>query len=129
VGFIGSKPPQREKEHFDLYMEASRKGVAAIRPGKTMHDAYEASVKVFEEAGLGYPFIRTGHGLGLEGQELPDLMQGNKEKIRPGMVFAIEPFAVPSKEGGVIFNCEDNVECTETGPDLLSTPQKEIFLA
>ena len=128
VGFIGSRPPQHEKEHFDLYMEANRKGVEAIRPGNTMDDAYQASVKVFEEAGLGYPFIRTGHGLGLEGQELPDLMKDNTEKIRPGMVFAIEPFAVPSK-AGVIFNCEDNVACTETGPDLLSTPQKEIWLA
>src|SRR3989454_8890532 len=34
---------------------------------------------------------RLGHGLGMDGHEVPYLVEGNATRLEPGMVFNIEP--------------------------------------
>src|SRR2546426_7387029 len=34
---------------------------------------------------------RLGHGLGMDGHEVPYLVEGNATRLEPGMVFTIEP--------------------------------------
>ena len=51
-----------------------------------------AARRVIEAAGYGKYFIhRTGHGIGLDGHEHPYLVNGNDERLEPGMAFSIEP--------------------------------------
>ena len=58
-----------------------------------MSDFDHAARKVIEDAGYGKYFIhRTGHGIGLEEHEPPDVSQTNRRRSpQPGMVFSVEP--------------------------------------
>ena len=123
---VGRKPTTSERDHWNLYAEANKKGTEAIRPGATAASVFTAQARVFEEAGIKIDAVRFGHGLGLDGHELPHLGLHDKTIIKPGMVFAVEPWGIPDKDG-IAFNCEDDVACTETGAERLSTIKREIF--
>ncbi len=123
---MGKKPPSALSDHYDLYIEANKKGTSAIKPGATAASVYTAMATVFEEAGVKVDAIRLGHGLGLE-HEPPHLGPFDQTILKPGMVFAIEPSGIPNKDG-VAFNCEDDVTCTENGVERLTTIKREFFI-
>lgn len=70
-------------------------GIAAVRPGHTVGDIGHA-IQVHAE-GLGYSVVRemTGHGVGIEFHEPPEVAHvgepGKGPRLVPGMVFTIEP--------------------------------------
>ncbi len=81
--------------------EALNNAIKSIRPGITTR---EIGKVVEETLGFyGYNPIRnlTGHGLGRydlhHGLVIPNYDDGSKDKILPGMAFAIEPFATNGK--------------------------------
>ena len=60
----------------------------ASRPRRSMPPrATRSTAEGFGEAF----FHRTGHGIGLEGHEDPYIIAGNREPLRAGMAFSIEP--------------------------------------
>lgn len=126
IAKLGAQLTSAEKDHWNLYVEANKEACRAIKPGATVASVYAAEAKVFEEAGLKLGMV-AGHGLGLDTHEPPAIARDNKSLIKAGMVLSVEPFGVPSKDG-VVFNCEDNVVCTETGCERLSTIKREIFV-
>jgi Xaa-Pro dipeptidase len=127
MALMGRQPTESERYHWSLYVEANKKGAAAVRPGVTAEDIFRAMEKVFEEGGVKYVGVRAGHGLGLDPHEPPHLGIGDKTVVKAGMVFAIEPFAAPNKDG-IRFNCEDDVVCNETGYERLSMQPSEILV-
>jgi Xaa-Pro aminopeptidase len=47
---------------------------------------------VIADAGYGEQFIhRTGHGIGVTTHEPPYLVEGEEQKLLPGMCFSVEP--------------------------------------
>jgi Xaa-Pro aminopeptidase len=126
MALVGRKPTQSEKDHWNVYVEANRAGTRAVKAGVTAADIFSAMAQVFEQSGLKYPGFRAGHGLGLDAHEPPHLGASDKTVVKNGMVFAIEPFGVPNKDG-IKMNCEDDVVCTESGPEKLTTIKQEIF--
>lgn len=74
----------------------------------------------------GYPTIphSVGHGIGLEVHELPWISPRINEKLKPGMVFSIEPGIYIPKFGGV--RIEDLVAITKNQARVLTTAPKEI---
>jgi Xaa-Pro aminopeptidase len=123
--------------HADLIAEQARlvrsaleQAQAAVRPGITGRELFDAACDSFESAG--YPTQRTGqsdddpdgfrfslgHGVGLEVHEPPQLGLSGHDPLVVGDVLAIEPGLWDKRVGGVTF--EDLVLVTENGCELLT---------
>lgn len=104
---------------YDAVLAANRAAVAAANPGVACGDVDKAARDVIEAAGYGEYFIhRTGHGLGLEGHELPQVAAGVTDVLEPGMVFTIEPGIYVPGLGGV--RIEDNVVVNEESVEVMT---------
>jgi D-alanyl-D-alanine dipeptidase len=84
-----------------------------------------AARKVIAAAGYGKYFIhRTGHGIGLTAHEPPYMIEGETERLLPGMCFSIEPgIYLPGRFGVRI---EDIVTVTEDGARRLNNASREL---
>lgn len=111
---------------FDTVNAANAAARKAVRPGVTGREVDRVARDVIERAGYGEYFIhRTGHGLGLEIHEPPDMSPANDRPIAPGNVFTIEPGIYLPGRGGV--RIEDNVVATADGSRTLTTFTHELI--
>ncbi|GAB6877661.1 aminopeptidase P family protein [Thermaerobacter litoralis] len=86
----------------------------AARPGVPAGAVDAAARRVIEAAGYGPYFThRTGHGLGLDVHEAPNIAPGETTLLEPGMVFTVEPGIYLPGVGGV--RIEDDLLITEDG--------------
>ncbi|WP_139906123.1 M24 family metallopeptidase [Clostridium thermarum] len=110
---------------YNLVLEANRKGIEAVKPGVRLCDIDKAARNVIEKAGYGEYFIhRTGHNIGVEVHEFPDVSSVNKMVAEPGMIFSVEPgIYLPGKFGVRI---EDLVLVTENGHEVLNNYTKKL---
>lgn len=115
----------RLAEVHRIVVEANAAGRAAVRPGASCADVDLAARRVIEQAGHGEYFIhRTGHGIGLEPHELPNVRAGDQTELQPGMTFTVEPGIYLPGRGGV--RVEDDVVVTEDGVRSLTTLAREL---
>ncbi len=118
--FCFGKPSDEVQRIYDTVLAANQAAIAAIKPGVTCGDIDRAARDVIEQAGYGKYFIhRTGHGLGLEVHELPQIAAGNDLVLEEGMVFTVEPGIYVPGVGGV--RIEDNVHVTADGAEVLTS--------
>jgi Xaa-Pro dipeptidase len=109
-----------------IVQAANEAGKAAARPGATGQDVDRAARAVIEAAGYGEYFIhRTGHGLGLEVHEPPNMVEGNTAPLVAGNVFTVEPGIYLPGRGGV--RIEDNLLVTATGHRSLTSMTRELL--
>ena len=84
-------------------------------------------VLVLAAAGLGEFFVhRTGHGIGLQVHEPPDVSSVSETIARPGMVFSIEPGVYLPGRFGV--RVEDLVTVTEDGGETLNALPRDFTI-
>lgn len=122
--FFG-KPADEQKRVYDLVCKANNAGRAAVRPGVPLRDVDAAARRVIEEAGYGEYFIhRTGHGIGLEVHEFPDVSSASDIVCTPGMVFSVEPGVYLPGRFGV--RVEDLVAVTQDGCETLNRLSKDL---
>jgi Xaa-Pro dipeptidase len=111
---------------YHVVRRANEAGKAAARPGTSGQDVDRAARAVIEEAGYGVYFIhRTGHGLGLEVHEPPNMVEGNTAPLWPGNVFTVEPGIYLPERGGV--RIEDNLLVTPDGNRSLTSLTRELL--
>jgi Xaa-Pro dipeptidase len=121
IGDIGDEM----KKIYETVLAANQAGLTAARPGVSAESVDRIVRQVITDAGYGKYFLhRTGHGLGLDIHEAPNIVEGNSTILAPGMVFTIEPGIYISGKGGV--RIEDNVVVTESGIDVLTTYPKSL---
>lgn len=100
--WVGRDPSERFQETKRLVQAALKAGMAAIRPGERIADAYLAARRVFEDAGVAQRFTHSlGHGIGLETHEGPSLSPRAEGLFEPGMVVTVEPGLYDAAWGGV----------------------------
>jgi Xaa-Pro aminopeptidase len=100
--WVGREPSERFQETKRLVVDAQKAGMAAIRPGARITDAYAAARKVFEDAGVAGQFTHSlGHGIGLETHEGPSLGPRAEGVFEAGMVVTVEPGLYDAAWGGV----------------------------
>lgn len=97
----------------------------AARPGASGRDVDRAARQVIVDAGFGDRFIhRTGHGLGLEAHEEPDMKHANLAPLAAGTTFTVEPGVYLPGVGGV--RIEDDVVITPSGSRSLTTLDRAL---
>lgn len=125
--FIG-EVSERQKEIYNIVLEANLRAIAAAKPGNRMCYVDLAARNYIEEKGYGKYFThRTGHSCGLEDHEFGDVSSVNEDIIKPGQCFSIEPgIYLPYEEIGV--RIEDLVIITEDGCEVLNKYTKDIIV-
>ncbi|MDK2913544.1 MAG: Xaa-Pro dipeptidase [Thermococcaceae archaeon] len=122
---VGS-PTEKQREIYEIVLEAQKKGVEEARPGITAKELDTIVRNVIEEYGYGDKFIHsTGHGVGLEIHEWPRISQYDETVLKPGMVVTIEPGIYIPKFGGV--RIEDTILITENGARRLTKTERELI--
>ena len=121
------KADERQKEIYQLVLEAQRVGLAAVRPGRTGKEVDAEAREVIQRAGHGDHFGHgLGHGVGLEIHERPPVLSKAGEAVlRPGMVTSVEPGVYIPGWGGV--RIEDLVVVTDEGCRVLTRSPKELI--
>ena len=126
---------------MDVTAESLRVGIAAAMPGSWTSDISKAIQKYVE--GQGYSVVReyTGHGIGRQMHEDPQIPNyyepriGGRIRLRPGMTFALEPmvnvgdwktrvlgddWTVVTADGKRSAHFEHTVAVTKNGPEILT---------
>ncbi|AFK22528.1 Xaa-Pro dipeptidase PepQ [Pyrococcus sp. ST04] len=122
---VGS-PNEKQKEIYEIVLEAQKKAVEAAKPGMTAKELDSIARDVIKEYGYGDYFIHSlGHGVGLEIHEWPRISQYDKTVLKEGMVITIEPGIYIPKFGGV--RIEDTVVITKNGARRLTKTERELI--
>ncbi len=112
---------------FGLVREAQAEASSAVRPGIPGERLDQVARRIIEAGGYGPQFIhRLGHGIGLDGHEEPYLVDGNREPLRAGTAFSIEPGIY--LEGRYGARIEDIVICGPDGPISLNEAPRDLYV-
>lgn len=124
--FIGQATDE-QLEIYDIVLRANKQAEDAAKEGIKAEDLDRIARGVIEDAGYGKYFInRTGHGIGLEVHEEPYIKEGNKEVLKTGMAFSIEPgIYIPGRFG---MRVEDIVLIDGDGSKILNKANKELTI-
>jgi len=116
--FMG-EPNEQQKEYFTIMLKAQQVAFDTFGPEIPMSKVDHATRTVFKEAGLmNMVQHHTGHAIGLEGHERPFLDIGLNEKMKPGMVFTVEPGIYDRSIGG--FRHSDTIVITDDGMEIIT---------
>lgn len=112
--FAIGEPSSRQRELYNLVLQATNAGIEAVQAGVPLQDIDKAARKVIEDAGYGAYFNnRIGHGMGIDVHEAPSVHATNRALAEKGMVFTIEPGIYIPGEVGI--RIEDNVYINPEG--------------
>ncbi len=123
--FFYGEPNEEYTKIYNLVREANLAGIAAVKPGVKFSDIDKAARNVIEEGGYGPYFThRTGHNIGINVHEYPDVSSVNDMEVQEGMVFSIEPGIYLTGKYGV--RLEDLVVVTKDGCEVLNKFPKTL---
>ena len=115
----------KKREIYQTVLEANKKAVSIISPGIESKKVDNSARYVIKKAGYGEFFGHgTGHGVGLQVHELPNISRNGKGTIKENMVFTIEPGIYVPGLGGV--RIEDMVAVKPKGVEILTTLPKGL---
>ena len=123
VGFAG----ERQAKVYETVLTAQEAALAALGPGVACAAADAAARDVIARAGYGDCFVHsTGHGVGLEIHEGPNLSQRSEQTLAPGNVVTVEPGIYLPGAFGV--RIEDMALITAHGYENLTSAPKNLIV-
>jgi Xaa-Pro aminopeptidase len=118
-------PDDRQLLVHQAVLDAHDRAIDAIRSGATCGEVDAAARASIEKAGFGDRFIhRTGHGLGLDAHEGPNLEPGSRVRLEAGNVVTVEPGIYIPGWGGV--RIEDDIVVEEDCARLLTRADRGL---
>ena len=122
--FLG-KISEKQKEVYNVVLEAQRLAINAIKPGIKVADLDKIARDYITEKGYKENFNHSlGHGIGIDIHEEPNLSTYAKDILEVGNVITIEPGIYLQNEFGI--RIEDDILVTETGSTILNNSSKKI---
>jgi len=130
---IGSMP-DRAMDACRAAIDIHNAVLEIVKPGITVGELFHRSVETAESLGYSTPYLGPpgykvsfiGHGIGLELIEPPIIDVSKKNRLEPGMTFALKPKMVFKKEFSAGF--KSVFLATEQGARLISKVPLEIFI-
>ena len=123
--FFCDHVPDEHAAIYETVKTANDKGKQAVKPGAPVESVDAAATGILAESPYADMILhKTGHGLGREVHEAPQVMAGNTTPLQPGMVITVEPGLYKSNEIGI--RIEDDVLITESGHESLTTYNRDI---
>lgn len=114
-----------DRAFYNTVLAANEKGKDVTHAGQTAHGVDDAVQITLEQSQFAeFARHKTGHGLGLDVHEAPQIMRGNYAELQTGMIFTVEPGLYRLGECGV--RIEDDIVVTEDGMDCLTTFPREL---
>lgn len=134
VMYLGNTPPPEYREMAETARNCVHAGFDVMKPGARVSGISRAIEGYLENSCYGRQVVHSsGHSIGLNVTEYPNISHDCNEILKPGMVFALEngvyPYD-PEKGAGSIrisFRMEDEALVTETGAEWLSGPGKALY--
>ncbi len=141
--FVIGEVPAETQQLVDDTHEAMRRGIAVVRPGKTVGDIGHAIQTFAEARGYGVVYQFAGHGIGRIFHGAPSISHvgspGRGEMLMPGMTFTVEPmlnlgtplcvidrkdhWTARTKDGKLSAQFEHTVTVTDSGVEILTLPE------
>ena len=137
---VGNVDPQAQRL-MDITEASLHAAIAAMVDGNRLSDIGHAVQTVAEDAGFSVVRGYEGHAIGTAMHEKPGVPNygdpGKGPKLKPGMVFAIEPmvnagthktkvlddgWSVVTADGSLSAHFEHTIAITDNGPEILTVP-------
>ena len=128
--YVFGEASPRVREVWMYEKEAQAAAFDAAKLGAPCETVDAAARVSLERHGFGPDYRlpglphRTGHGIGLDVHESPNLVRGDHTPLAAGMCFSNEPMIVVPNEFGV--RLEDHFYMTENGPHWFTEPSHSI---
>ena len=108
------EPSHKIKTYHDALHKGVLSGFEAIRPGAKAADIFDRVVKTVQREGIPhYQRSHVGHGIGIDGYDLPILSASSPDIIEAGMVLCVETPYYELGFGGL--QVEDMIVVREDG--------------
>lgn len=139
--FLVGNPSAAAQKLVEVTHSSMMRGIAEIRPGARIGDIGAAIQEHAEANGFSVVREMVGHGVGRQFHMEPQIphygTRGSGLKLRPGMVFTVEPmlnagtrhlrflpdrWTVVTKDKSLSAQFEHTVVVTETGVEILTLP-------
>ncbi len=124
---IVGEPSEKQREVYETVLKAQKASLAVLKNGISGFDADKAARDIIDNAGYKDNFGHgTGHGVGIEIHESPNLSPYSKATLETGNVVTVEPGIYIPNEFGV--RIEDMALITEDGCVNLTNCEKELII-
>lgn len=124
---IVGEPTEKQKEVYETVLKAQKSALEVLKNGVTGFDADKVARDIIEKAGYKENFGHgTGHGVGIEIHESPNLSPYSKAILETGNIVTVEPGIYIPDEFGV--RIEDMALITENGYINLTNCKKELII-
>jgi len=112
---------------YHAVQTAQEKIMVAVKPGVTGDELDIIGRQYLTDQGYGAAFIHgTGHGIGLDIHEGPNIGRGWPDVMAPNEVITVEPGVYFAGQGGI--RIEDDLLVTATGHETLTTVPRNLII-
>ncbi len=127
---LGNEIPEDVRSVYQVVQQALEEAMAVAKPGVPAKQVDRTARNIIADAGYRDFFPHyTGHGIGLDGHEDPQISEAGELLLEPGMVFSLEPgIYLPGKFGvrieEIVVLTAEGVECITHSPRTLTFRKK-----
>jgi Xaa-Pro aminopeptidase len=128
-----ARPSEKAVEIHGACRAVLSRALSLLKPGASAASVYRSAVADLPASlsrhfmGYGEEGVKfLGHGIGLQVDEMPVIMDGNETALEPGMTIALEPKC--GVEGQGLVGVEESYLLTADGPRCLTGGDRDIMV-